>query len=83
MKIEILFFGLFAVRSRTLLQVNEEYTAEPEDILETTSFNLNNSDYLKAASPITLQGSMSHEVTVDVSEIDRTSQESKMKAHKR
>lgn len=78
-----LFFGLFAVRSRTLLQVNEEYTAEPEDVSETTSFNVNNSDYLKAATPITLPGSVSHEVTVDVSEIDRTSQESKIKAHKR
>lgn len=71
------------VRSRTLLQVNEEYTAEPEDVSETTSFNVNNSDYLKAATPITLPGSVSHEVTVDVSEIDRTSQESKIKAHKR
>lgn len=77
-----LFFGLFAVRSRTLLQVNEEYTAEPEDVSETTPFNLNNSDYLKAATPITLPGSISHEVTVDVSEIDRTSQENKIKAHK-
>ena len=79
----LLFFGLFAVRSRTLLQVNEEYTAEPEDVSETTPFNLNNSDYLKAASSITLQGSMSHEVTVDVSEIDRSSEEKKIKAHKR
>lgn len=71
------------VRSRTLLQVQEEYTSDPEDIPETIQFNLNSSDYLKAAAPHTSQGSLSHEVTVEVSEIERRSKENQMKDQKR
>lgn len=69
------------VRSRTLLQVQEEYS---EELPDTTQFNLNSSDYLRAASPLPLQNMRSlGEVTVEVSDIERKSQENKMKTQKR
>ena len=75
------FLSLLAVRSRTLLQVQEEYTEEPPD---TTQFNLNSSDYLKAASPLPSQKMPSlGEVTLEVSEIERKSQENKLKTQTR
>ena len=60
--------------------MQEEYT---EDIPEAVQFTVNNSDYLKAAAPLKSQSAMSHEVTVEVSEIERRSQENKIRAQKR
>lgn len=74
-------FSLIAVRSRTLLQVQEEYT---EELPDSTQFKLNSSDYLKAASPLPSQNMPSlREVTLEVSEIERKSQENKIKTQKR
>ncbi|KAJ7384589.1 cAMP response element binding [Desmophyllum pertusum] len=68
------------VRSRTLLQVQEEY---PDEHPEMIQFNLS-SDYLKAAAPLTSQNTASlGEVSVEVSEIERKSQDNKIKAQKR
>lgn len=71
-----------AVRSRTLLQVKDEY---PDEVAETVQFNLNSSDYLKAAAPsLASQNKASlGEVMVEVSEIERKSQENKVKPQKR
>ena len=75
------FLSLLVVRSRTLLQVQEEYS---EELPDATQFNLNSSDYLRAASPLPLQNMPSlGEVTVEVSDIERKSQENKMKTQKR
>ena len=76
------FLSLVAVRSRTLLQVQEEYN---EELPDTAQFNLNSSDYLKAASPLPSQNMPSlGEVTVEVSaEFERKSQENKIKTQKR
>ena len=75
------FLSLIAVRSRTLLQVQEEYT---EELPDSTQFNLSSSDYLKAASPLPSQNMPSlREVTLEVSEIERKSQENKIKTQKR
>lgn len=71
------------VRSRTLLQVQEEYTSEQEDALQTIQFTLNSSDYLKAASPLVSQSPISHEVTVEVSEIEIRSQDNQIPVQKR
>lgn len=69
------------VRSRTLLQVQEEYS---EELPDSTQFNLSSSDYLKAASPLPSQNMPSlREVTLEVSEIERKSQENKIKTQKR
>ena len=78
-------FVVCAVRSRTLLQVQDDYAADPEpDVPEGMQFTLNNSDYLKAAAPaLTSQSTVSHEVTVEVAEIERRGHEHKMKTEKR
>ncbi|KAL9986357.1 hypothetical protein ACROYT_G000495 [Oculina patagonica] len=70
------------VRSRTLLQVQEEY---PEEVPDAIQFNLSSSHYLNAAaSPIASQNKDSiGEVTLEVSDIDRKSQENKIKTQKR
>lgn len=77
---DVLHYDFVAVRSRTLLQVQEEY---PDEHPETIQFNLS-SDYLKAAAPLTSQNTASlGEVSVEVSEIERKSQDNKIKAQKR
>lgn len=69
------------VRSRTLLQVKEEY---PDEVPEVAQFNLNSTDYLKAATPPISQNAPASlgEVMVEVSDIDR-SQGDKVKPQKR
>lgn len=69
------------VRSRTLLQVKEEY---PDEVPEVAQFNLNSTDYLKAATPPMSQNAPASlgEVMVEVSDIDR-SQGDKVKPQKR
>ena len=75
------FLSLLAVRSRTILQLPEDYN---EELPDTTQFSLNSSDYLKAASPLPSQNMPSlGEVTLEVSEIERKSQENKIKTQKR
>ena len=75
------FLSLLAVRSRTILQLPEDYN---EELPDTTQFNLNSSDYLKAAPPLPSQNMPSlGEVTLEVSEIERKSQENKIKTQKR
>lgn len=70
------------VRSRTLLQVKDEYTDEVPEVVQ---FNLNSTDYLKAATPPISQNAPKSlgEVMVEVSsDIDR-SQADKVKPQKR
>lgn len=69
------------MRSRTLLQVKDEYTDEVPEVVQ---FNLNSTDYLKAATPPISQNAPKSlgEVTVEVSDIDR-SQADKVKPQKR
>ena len=68
------------MRSRTLLQVKDEYTDEVPEVVQ---FNLNSTDYLKAATPISQNAPKSlGEVMVEVSDIDR-SQADKVKPQKR
>lgn len=66
------------MRSRTLLQVKDEYTDEVPEVVQ---FNLNSTDYLKAATPPNAPKSLG-EVMVEVSDIDR-SQADKVKPQKR
>lgn len=69
------------VRSRTLLQVKDEYTDEVPEVVQ---FNLNSTDYLKAATPPISQNTPKSlgKVMVEVSDIDR-SQADKVKPQKR
>lgn len=69
------------MRSRTLLQVKDEYTDEVPEVVQ---FNLNSTDYLKAATPPVSQNAPKSlgEVMVEVSDIDR-SQADKVKPQKR
>ena len=69
------------MRSRTLLQVKDEYTDEVPEVVQ---FNLNSTDYLKAATPPISQNPPKSlgEVMVEVSDIDR-SQADKVKPQKR
>ena len=69
------------MRSRTLLQVKDEYTDEVPEVVQ---FNLNSTDYLKAAIPPISQNAPKSlgEVMVEVSDIDR-SQADKVKPQKR
>lgn len=69
------------MRSRTLLQVKDEYTDEVPEVVQ---FNLNSTDYLKAATPPISQNAPNSlgEVMVEVSDIDR-SQADKVKPQKR
>ena len=69
------------MRSRTLLQVKDEYTDEVPEVVQ---FNLNSTDYLKAATPPILQNTPKSlgKVMVEVSDIDR-SQADKVKPQKR
>lgn len=70
------------MRSRTLLQVKDEYTDEVREVVQ---FNLNSTDYLKAATPPISQNAPKSlgEVMVEVSsDIDR-SQADKVKPQKR
>lgn len=69
------------MRSRTLLQVKDEYTDEVPEVVQ---FNLNSTDYLKAATPPISQNAPKSlgEVMVEVSDIDR-SQADKVKPQKR
>ena len=69
------------MRSRTLLQVKDEYTDEVPEVVQ---FNLNCTDYLKAATPPISQNAPKSlgEVMVEVSDIDR-SQADKVKPQKR
>ena len=69
------------MRSRTLLQVKDEYTDEVPEVVQ---FNLNSTDYLKAATPPISQNAPKSlgEVMVEVSDIDR-SQAHKVKPQKR
>lgn len=63
--------------------MQEEYTSEQEDALQTIQFTLNSSDYLKAASPLVSQSPILHEVTVEVSEIEIRSQDNQIPVQKR
>lgn len=69
------------MRSRTLLQVKDEYTDEVPEVVQ---FNLNSTDYLKAATPPISQNAPKSlgEVMMEVSDIDR-SQADKVKPQKR
>lgn len=69
------------MRSRTLLQVKDEYADEVPEVVQ---FNLNSTDYLKAATPPISQNAPKSlgEVMVEVSDIDR-SQADKVKPQKR
>lgn len=69
------------MRSRTLLQVKDEYTDEVPEVVQ---FNLNSTDYLKAATPPISQNAPKSlgEVMVEVSDID-SSQADKVKPQKR
>lgn len=69
------------MRSRTLLQVKDEYTDEVPEVVQ---FNLNSTDYLKAATPPISQNAPKSlgEVMVEVSDVDR-SQADKVKPQKR
>lgn len=71
------------VRSRTLLQVADEYITDQEDFPEPAQFNLNSSDYLKAATPLISQSPLSSEVTVEVSDIEKSHKENQIKSQKR
>lgn len=71
------------VRSRTLLQIQEEYVTDPEDFPQTVQFKLNNSDYLKATPPVMSHNPVSHEVTVEVPDLENSIPEKQMKSEKR
>ncbi|XP_044162922.1 cyclic AMP-responsive element-binding protein 3-like protein 3-B isoform X2 [Acropora millepora] len=71
------------VRSRTLLQIQEEYVTDPEDFPQTVQFKLNNSDYLKATPPVMSHNPVSHEVTVEVPDLDNSIPEKQIKSEKR
>ena len=56
---------------------------DPEDFSQTVQFKLNNSDYLKATPPVMSHNPVSHEVTVEVPDLDNSIPEKQIKSEKR